>query len=196
MAAVAGFQTSGIDMYITPERMVLLDTEPIYCLSNLENAHRNERIADGVPVDMWLDHQALVMATFLFSVCNVVLVMTDNRPDGNSKTLKLLQRVEVFMKALSAMPGTLSANPGVQGAGAGSGQPSIGQDGFQREGLGEWCADIGKGASFDRVYVLDDDEDVIQAHVLNLHYGPQHSFGIEQSANDAIRCRILPPTVV
>jgi len=130
-------------MYITPERMILLDTEPIYCLSNLENANRLERIPDGIPMDVWPDHQALVMATFLFSVCNVVLVMTEDRPEGNSKILKLLQRVEVFMKALSALSGNPVANP--SGATTGAGQPPTGQETFQRDGLGEWCADIGKG---------------------------------------------------
>ncbi|KAF8936919.1 smg-9, nonsense mediated mRNA decay factor [Dissophora ornata] len=143
MATVAGFQTSGIDMYITPERMILLDTEPIFCLSNLENALRNERITDGVPVDIWLDQQALIMATFLVSVCNVVLVMTEERPVGSSKVFKLLQRVEVFMKALSSASLTLPGNIATQGANTGGmGQPSVGQDGFPREGLGDWCADI------------------------------------------------------
>ncbi|KAF9932385.1 smg-9, nonsense mediated mRNA decay factor [Mortierella alpina] len=146
MATVAGFQTSGIDMYITPERMILLDTEPIYCLSNLENALRNERILDGVPVDIWLDHQALSMATFLVSVCNIVLVMVEDGAGPSSRIMKLLQRVEVFMKALSQ---SSQSNVNINGNGAApvaspnsASQPGMGQDGFQREGLGDWCADI------------------------------------------------------
>ncbi|KAG0002182.1 smg-9, nonsense mediated mRNA decay factor [Entomortierella chlamydospora] len=145
MMSVAGFQTSGIDMHITPERMILLDTEPIFCLSNLENALRNERITDGVPLDVWLDHQALTMATFLISVCNVVLVMTGERESGSDRIFKLLQRVEVFMKALSASSSN-SSNAPIQGAGtsaSSTGQSGLGQDGVQREGLGDWCADIG-----------------------------------------------------
>ncbi|KAG0259751.1 smg-9, nonsense mediated mRNA decay factor [Mortierella polycephala] len=140
MAAVAGFQTSGIDMYVTPERMILLDTEPIFCLSNLENALRNERIADGVPVDIWLDHQAMAMATFLMSVCNVVMVMVEDGAGASSRVFKLLQRVEVFMKALS-QSSTLNNTAHAVNSGVG-GQPSIAQDGFQRDGLGDWCADI------------------------------------------------------
>ncbi|KAF9952363.1 smg-9, nonsense mediated mRNA decay factor [Mortierella alpina] len=144
MATVAGFQTSGIDMYITPERMILLDTEPIYCLSNLENALRNERILDGVPVDIWLDHQALSMATFLVSVCNIVLVMVEDGAGPSSRIMKLLQRVEVFMKALSQ---TSQSNANVNGTPQvaspnSAAQPGMGQDGFQRDGLGDWCADI------------------------------------------------------
>ncbi|KAG0369179.1 smg-9, nonsense mediated mRNA decay factor [Gamsiella multidivaricata] len=144
MASVAGFQTSGVDMYITPERMILLDTEPIFSLSNLENALRNERIPDGIPVDLWLDHQALVMATFLVSVCNVVLIMTENRSGESSQVLKLFQRVEVFMKALSAASSSSNLSIAAQGASVGgAGQPpSMGQEGPQREGLGDWCADI------------------------------------------------------
>ncbi|KAI1319124.1 smg-9, nonsense mediated mRNA decay factor, partial [Mortierella claussenii] len=153
MASVAGYQTSGIDMYITPERMILLDTEPIFCLSNLENALRNERVSDGVPLDLWLDHQALTMATFLVSVCNVVLVMTDERSSGgSSRILKLLQRVEVFMRALSASSSSTASNQNSStGMNAGmAGQhlqqqqqlAMVGQDGSPREGLGDWCADI------------------------------------------------------
>ncbi|KAG0213409.1 smg-9, nonsense mediated mRNA decay factor [Mortierella sp. GBA30] len=145
MAAVAGFQTSGIDMYITPERMILLDTEPIYCLSNLENALRNERILDGVPIDIWLDYQALSMATFLVSVCNIVLVMTEDGAGASSRTLKLLQRVELFMKALSQTlsPPSNNATGATQIASPGSaGHAGMGQEGFQRDGLGDWCADI------------------------------------------------------
>ncbi|KAF9966139.1 smg-9, nonsense mediated mRNA decay factor [Mortierella alpina] len=144
MATVAGFQTSGVDMYITPERMILLDTEPIYCLSNLENALRNERILDGVPVDIWLDHQALSMATFLVSVCNIVLVMVEDGAGPSTRIMKLLQRVDVFMKALSQ---SSQSNANISGAAPlaspnSTAQPSMGQDGYQREGLGDWCADI------------------------------------------------------
>lgn len=124
-------------MYITPERMILLDTEPIFCLSNLENALRNERVADGIPIDIWLDQQALVLATFLISVCNVVLVLGKDDEPSSSKSFRLLQRVEVFMKALSA---TSAAQGGAPGQGTGmSGQTPDGRD-----GLGDWCADIGK----------------------------------------------------
>ncbi|KAG0278457.1 smg-9, nonsense mediated mRNA decay factor [Linnemannia exigua] len=138
MAAVAGYQTSGIDMYITPERMILLDTEPIFSLSNLENALRNERVADGIPIDIWLDQQALILATFLISVCNVVLVLGKDDEPSSSKSFRLLQRVEVFMKALSAS--SSASQGGVPGQGSGmSGQAP---DGYQRDGLGDWCADI------------------------------------------------------
>ncbi|KAF9934303.1 smg-9, nonsense mediated mRNA decay factor [Linnemannia zychae] len=141
MAAVAGYQTSGIDMYITPERMILLDTEPIFSLSNLENALRNERVADGIPTDIWLDQQALILATFLISVCNVVLYLSKDDEPYSTKSFRLLQRVEVFMKALS------SSSSATQGGGSslpGQGLNTSGQtmDGFQRDGLGEWCADI------------------------------------------------------
>ncbi|KAG9066905.1 smg-9, nonsense mediated mRNA decay factor [Linnemannia hyalina] len=136
MAAVAGYQTSGIDMYITPERMILLDTEPIFCLSNLENALRNERVADGIPIDIWLDQQALVLATFLISVCNVVLVLGKDDEPSSSRSFRLLQRVEVFMKALSAS--SSATQGGVPGQGTGmSGQTPDGSN-----GLGDWCADI------------------------------------------------------
>lgn len=141
MAAVAGYQTSGVDMYITSERMVLLDTEPLFCMANLENALRNERITEGVPPDMWLDHQALVMTTFLLSVCNVVMIVVDEGSHwmGTTKVFKLLQRCELMMKALSLAPG-----PVVAGGVAGGGAMAMGSHAPAQEGLGDWCADIGK----------------------------------------------------
>ncbi|KAF9424283.1 smg-9, nonsense mediated mRNA decay factor [Podila epigama] len=147
MASVAGYQTSGIDMFITPERMVLLDTEPIFSMSSLEDALRNDRITDGVPVDMWLDHQALLVTSFLLSVCNVVVVMVDesNHWTGTTRVFKLLQRVELMMKALSlsnsganATAGVVGGSGGANGAG-GAGVPIAGPN---LEGLGDWCADI------------------------------------------------------
>ncbi|KAG0352957.1 smg-9, nonsense mediated mRNA decay factor [Podila minutissima] len=142
MAAVAGYQTSGIDMYITSERMILLDTEPLFCMSNLENALRNERITEGVPPDMWLDHQALVMTTFLLSVCNVVMIVVDENSHwmGTTKVFKLLQRCELMMKALSLSNSgsTVGAGGGVAGGGGGA----MGVHATPQEGLGDWCADI------------------------------------------------------
>ncbi|KAG0322047.1 smg-9, nonsense mediated mRNA decay factor, partial [Podila horticola] len=138
MAAVAGYQTSGIDMYITSERMVLLDTEPLFCMSNLENALRNERITEGVPPDMWLDHQALVMTTFLLSVCNVVMIVVDENSNwmGTTKVFKLLQRCELMMKALSLSNSSPAVGAGVAVGGA------MGSHATPQEGLGDWCADI------------------------------------------------------
>ena len=133
-------------MYVTPERMILLDTEPVFSLSNLENALRNERVPDGVPVDLWLDQQALILATFLLSVCNVVLIMMDESSVGTShqRILKLLQKAEAFMLAMSAASRNHAGSDG-QGI---STQPGAQPEQPLRCTLGDGCADIGMWRKF------------------------------------------------
>lgn len=128
-------------MYVTPERMILLDTEPIFSLSNLENALRNERVPDGIPVDLWLDQQALILATFLLSVCNVVLIMMDESSTGTShqRVLKLLQKAEALMLAMSADSRKHPGNDGLGIYSQSGGQPEQ----PLRCTLGDGCADIG-----------------------------------------------------
>lgn len=196
MAAVAGYQTSGIDMYITSERMILLDTEPLFCMSNLENALRNERITEGVPPDMWLDHQALVMTTFLLSVCNVVMIVVDENSHwmGTTKVFKLLQRCELMMKALSLSNSgsTVGAGGGVAGGGGGA----MGVHATPQEGLGDWCADIGmkKGNCYHSMDCIDPNSFILTFCILFsllFLYGMSCSIGVEQGPSHEIWCGAL-----
>ena len=71
-------QTCGIDMAVSAERVILLDTQPILSMSVLDRLHQHER---QIPVDMKVDSyaelQASQIAAFLFSVCHVVIVVQD-----------------------------------------------------------------------------------------------------------------------
>ncbi|KAI8393505.1 uncharacterized protein BYT42DRAFT_488037, partial [Radiomyces spectabilis] len=49
-----GHKTNGIDLYVTSERTILLDTEPIMCWSVLDKALRNGSL-DGLHPDIWLE---------------------------------------------------------------------------------------------------------------------------------------------
>ncbi|CAG8464357.1 4161_t:CDS:2 [Scutellospora calospora] len=94
---LASHETIGIDIHITPERIILLDTQPVFSLSVLEHAMRNDYIPDNLSPELWLELQSLQIVIFLFSVCNVVInvtegtvsmsesVVTFRHPDNNQR---------------------------------------------------------------------------------------------------------------
>lgn len=74
-----GSQTCGIDFFITQERVVFLDTQPILSPSILDHLINNDR---KLPPEYSLPHtyvemQSLQIAAFLFTVCHVVLLVQD-----------------------------------------------------------------------------------------------------------------------
>ncbi|XP_054043806.1 nonsense-mediated mRNA decay factor SMG9 [Rissa tridactyla] len=74
-----GAQTGGIDFFITQERVVFLDTQPILSPALLDHLINNER---KLPPEYSLPHtyvemQSLQIAAFLFTVCHVVLLVQD-----------------------------------------------------------------------------------------------------------------------
>ncbi|KAG0229713.1 smg-9, nonsense mediated mRNA decay factor [Actinomortierella wolfii] len=140
MAASATHQTVGMDMYVTSERVILLDTEPLYSMSSVEAAVKNDRIPEGMPIDIWMDRQALIMATFLFSVCNVVIIMAEECID--TETYRLLRRVDLFLKALSQQQ--QQPHAGIHHGSSVAGQSIHGSQVSTQGvfGIGDWCADI------------------------------------------------------
>ncbi|KAM6226024.1 LOW QUALITY PROTEIN: nonsense-mediated mRNA decay factor SMG9, partial [Porphyrio hochstetteri] len=74
-----GSQTGGIDFFITPERVVFLDTQPLLSPALLDHLINNDR---KLPPEFGLPHtyvelQSLQIAAFLFTVCHVVLLVQD-----------------------------------------------------------------------------------------------------------------------
>ncbi|XP_028401597.1 protein SMG9-like [Dendronephthya gigantea] len=72
-------ETSGIDMSITNERVIFLDTQPILNASILDNVIRHERNipSEVTSAENYAELQSLQITTFLFTVCHVVLVVQD-----------------------------------------------------------------------------------------------------------------------
>ncbi|XP_064397219.1 nonsense-mediated mRNA decay factor SMG9-like isoform X2 [Halichondria panicea] len=71
-----GYQTTGVDMVITGERVVLLDTQPVLSESLLEQLSTEEGVVPaGLSPDAYLEVQ---MSMFLYSVCHVVVVVMDS----------------------------------------------------------------------------------------------------------------------
>ncbi|GAN01136.1 protein SMG9-like [Mucor ambiguus] len=79
-----GHKTDGIDMYITPERAILLDTEPILSWTILDNALRHGSLGGLHP-----------------DVC--VLVVNDG-PEIDMDVLKLIQRAEMLKFCIPDFP--------------------------------------------------------------------------------------------
>ncbi|KAI7891567.1 uncharacterized protein EV154DRAFT_507766 [Mucor mucedo] len=96
-----GHKTEGIDMYITPERAILLDTEPICSWTVLDEVLRNGM--NGLQPDIWLEMESLYNIIFLFSVCNVILVVNDG-PDIDMDLLQLVQRAEMLKFCIPDFP--------------------------------------------------------------------------------------------
>ncbi|XP_052474489.1 nonsense-mediated mRNA decay factor SMG9 [Carassius gibelio] len=92
----AGNQSSGIDFYITQERVIFLDTQPILSPSILDHLINNDR---KLPPEYSLPHtyvemQSLQITAFLFTVCHVVIVIQDWFTDIN--LYRFLQSAEML----------------------------------------------------------------------------------------------------
>ncbi|GAA5809712.1 hypothetical protein MFLAVUS_003125 [Mucor flavus] len=97
-----GHKTDGIDMYITPERAILLDTEPLSCWTVLDQVLRTGTV-NGLPPDQWLEMETIYNIIFMFSICNVVLIVNDG-PDIDMDLLQLVQRAEMLKFCIPDFP--------------------------------------------------------------------------------------------
>ncbi|XP_037982465.1 protein SMG9 isoform X4 [Motacilla alba alba] len=71
-----GAQTGGIDLFVTQERVLFLDTQPILSPAHLDHLINNDR---KLPPEFALPHAYVEtqIAAFLFTVCHVVLLVQD-----------------------------------------------------------------------------------------------------------------------
>ena len=89
----AGHMTSGIDMAVTSERLVLLDTQPILSPSLLEQHHERKNSSE-YSGSVTIETQSLQIAAFLLTICHVVIVVQDWFTDSN--IFKFLQVAEML----------------------------------------------------------------------------------------------------
>ncbi|XP_028920126.1 protein SMG9 [Ornithorhynchus anatinus] len=107
-----GNQTSGIDFFITQERIVFLDTQPILSPSILDHLINNDR---KLPPEYNLPHtyvemQSLQIAAFLFTVCHVVIVVQDWFTDLS--LYRFLQTAEMVKPSTPSPSHEASGSPG------------------------------------------------------------------------------------
>ncbi|XP_028280800.1 protein SMG9 isoform X2 [Parambassis ranga] len=91
-----GNQSTGIDFFITQERVIFLDTQPMLSPSILDHLINNDR---KLPPEYNLPHtyiemQSLQIAAFLFTVCHAVIVVQDWFTDIN--LYRFLQTAEML----------------------------------------------------------------------------------------------------
>lgn len=89
-------ETCGIDMTVTNERVIFLDTQPILNASILDNLIRHERNipSEVTSAENYAELQSLQITTFLLTVCHVVLVVQDWFCDLN--VMRFLKTAEML----------------------------------------------------------------------------------------------------
>ena len=90
------YQTLGIDMFVTSERMIILDSQPLLSAAVMDCHLRYERKfpSEYSSLQNFIEMQSMQILTFLLSVCNVVLVADDFFLDINF--LKFIQDAEML----------------------------------------------------------------------------------------------------
>eukprot|EP00106_Octopus_bimaculoides_P001603 XP_014769045.1 PREDICTED: protein SMG9-like [Octopus bimaculoides] len=82
---VGSHQTSGVDMFVTNDRVILLDTQPVLSASVLDMMihHDKKYPAEYSTAENCMEMQSLQLAAFMMTVCNVLLVVQDWFTDIN-----------------------------------------------------------------------------------------------------------------
>ncbi|GBB95985.1 hypothetical protein RclHR1_02660006 [Rhizophagus clarus] len=110
----ASHETVGIDIHVTPEKIILLDAQPISSLSVLEHAIRNDYIPDNITPEVWLELQSLQLALFLYSVCNVVMVVTESIDYTTWDFLKKAEMLKYRIPEYPTIPSLTSTDNGAE----------------------------------------------------------------------------------
>ncbi|XP_066280720.1 nonsense-mediated mRNA decay factor SMG9-like [Branchiostoma lanceolatum] len=92
----AGHQTVGVDLFVTPERIILIDTQPILSASVLDQLiHHDRKLPPEVGLaENWAEVLSLQLTAFLMTVCHVVVVVQDWFTDLN--LYRFLQTAEML----------------------------------------------------------------------------------------------------
>ncbi|KAK3284949.1 hypothetical protein CYMTET_7424, partial [Cymbomonas tetramitiformis] len=113
--------TSAVDVRVSTDRIIAIDTPPLFSPSLLTQLFRGEGAAHShtdTRADSLQDLLALQLAVFLLSVCHVVLVVSDGLQD--LRMWRLLHTVDIILPYMpgsaSAVPAGHSTSQGVEGA--------------------------------------------------------------------------------
>ncbi|XP_060530453.1 nonsense-mediated mRNA decay factor SMG9 isoform X2 [Cylas formicarius] len=96
--------TQGVDIFITPDRVVLLDCQPFLSLSLLDDLidgdnKRTNLISEFIPLENSGEIQALQYTAFLMSICHILLVVQDWFFDSN--VVRFIQTAEMLKPTAS-----------------------------------------------------------------------------------------------
>ncbi|KAI8577783.1 hypothetical protein K450DRAFT_249978 [Umbelopsis ramanniana AG] len=95
-------QTTGIDMYVTAERIILLDTQPVLSWSVLEHTLRYGSL-DGIPAEIWRDLKSLHSIMFLLAISDVILVVSEGA-DADMEMIRCLKRADMLKHGIPEFP--------------------------------------------------------------------------------------------
>lgn len=102
-------QTSGMEMFITEERIILLDTQAILSSSILDRLlgpDKQSMPPEYSSADNYAEMQSLYIAAFLLTVCHVVMVVEDWFSDIN--IIEFIKRAEMLKPATPPPPSNQS----------------------------------------------------------------------------------------
>ncbi|CAI2164524.1 12971_t:CDS:2 [Funneliformis geosporum] len=83
-------------------------------LSVLEHAIRNDYIPENMTPEVWLELQSLQLAVFLFSVCNVVIVVTESIDYTTWNFLKKAEMLKYRIPEFPTVPSLASIDNGIE----------------------------------------------------------------------------------
>lgn len=111
--------TKGIDMYITNDRIILLDCQALWSPSLIDEANTTitARSANVVTVD------CLQIASYLMAICHVLIAVQDWFTDYNF--LRYLQAAEMLKPSLSASNTVASTQDGSESTNGGENHPHL-----------------------------------------------------------------------
>ena len=98
-------RTDGVEILVTGQRVVLLDTQPLLSPSIIDLLAQGDRKLPGSDVgslETQMELLALQQLAFLYTICHVVLVVQDWCVD--SDLIRLLQTAEMLKPAASTAP--------------------------------------------------------------------------------------------
>lgn len=99
---IGNHETNGIDIFITSNRVFLLDCQPIMSAAALDEIVQNDFkktvAGEFLPIENCAEIQSLQLATFILSVCHVVLIVEDWFLDTN--IVRFLQTAEMLKPSI------------------------------------------------------------------------------------------------
>eukprot|EP00794_Sanderia_malayensis_P011122 gene11122-12292_t len=107
-------KTDGIDLYVTSERVILLDTQPLLSPSILDRFLRHEKKvpSDFGTAEICVEMQSLQILTFLYTVCHTVIIVMDYFADYSLlKFIKTAEMLKPSTVSHSVQDANSSTNP-------------------------------------------------------------------------------------
>ncbi|XP_042240507.1 protein SMG9-like isoform X1 [Homarus americanus] len=101
--------TNGIDIYITPERLIVLDCQPLLSPSIMDRLITQEKkfTSDYNSTENLMEVESLQVLTLVMSIAHVVMMVQDTSADPN--LIRLLQTCEMMKPSSSSTPSSSSS---------------------------------------------------------------------------------------